>query len=55
MQKGRQCLRIHAGAAHLPDRTVCGTQPTTQGRSLSGSMFTADITARNCVVLPTPA
>ncbi len=43
---------IHAGAAHLPDRTVRGAQPNERGRSLSGSMFTADITARNCGSYP---
>lgn len=38
-----------------PTARCVGPSPTTRGRSLSGSMFTADITARNCVVLPTPA
>ena len=31
MQKGRQCLCIHACAAHLPDRTVRGAQPNDTG------------------------
>jgi hypothetical protein len=56
VNKGRQRLRFrHARIAHLAHRPVGGATPITRGCSRSGSVPMADMTARNWVVLPTPA
>ncbi len=55
MQKRTPTLCI-TPALRISPAARCRANPTTRGRSLAGGMFTADITARNCVVPPpTPA